>query len=233
MTKRLIVVRAQPGAQATAALIAAAGGEAVLCPLFHIVPVAAAVPECGPISAVLFTSAHGVRAAPFVSRTLPVLAVGDSTAAAARAAGFTTVQSADGDGAALARLGVSVLAGRPGTAVHFRGEDQAGDVVGALRASGIAAIECVVYRAAQVDAVAPAVLAACAKADGVLLHSPRGGLAVAALMAPLLPQLTAYCISAATQKAVQAAGFLGYVVAERPTEAALLQAAFAQTDAQG
>src|SRR4051794_41252334 len=58
------------------------------------------------VQALLCTSANGVRAtaARTTRRDLPVLAVGDATARAARDVGFAHVESAGGDVEGLARL---------------------------------------------------------------------------------------------------------------------------------
>ena len=68
------------------------------------------------LGAVLITSANGARAVAAHPRrgeltALPVLAVGQASAAAARAAGFADVTSADGDGGDLARLAATRFAG--------------------------------------------------------------------------------------------------------------------------
>ena len=71
----------------------------------------------------LFTSANGVRAFAAASprRDLPALAVGDATAAAARAAGFADVASAGGNVADLALLVRRRLEPEAGALVHSRG----------------------------------------------------------------------------------------------------------------
>ena len=70
----------------------------------------------------LFTSSNGVRAFAELSprRDLPAFAVGDATAAAALAAGFTQFKSAGGDVRDLARLVASSLKPADGLLFHVR-----------------------------------------------------------------------------------------------------------------
>jgi uroporphyrinogen-III synthase len=91
----------------------------------------------GGFSAVIFTSENAVTAALPLRHRLPraAYAVGDRTAAAARAAGFAAT-SAQGDADALVAL---LAAADPGPLLHLHGEETRGDVVPRLRAAGIAA----------------------------------------------------------------------------------------------
>jgi len=78
-------------------------------PLLRIEPIGDAELGTGPWAAALFTSANAVRVAAAHRRfrelaNLPVYTVGRRTKAAAVAAGFASVMSADGDVNALARL---------------------------------------------------------------------------------------------------------------------------------
>ena len=102
--KPLLVLRPQPGADATVAKAAAMGLHAIATPLFSVAPLAWTPPDPAGIDAILMTSANAARHGGQGLRTLaalPVLAVGAATAAAARAAGFSEVIEGDRDGAAL------------------------------------------------------------------------------------------------------------------------------------
>jgi uroporphyrinogen-III synthase len=90
------------------------GHDVVWLPLLQIEPIANAELGAGPWRSVLFTSANAVRAIAAHRRfgelaNLPVCTVGRRTQAAATAAGFVSVVSADGDVNALARLVASKL----------------------------------------------------------------------------------------------------------------------------
>ncbi|MGH6992481.1 MAG: uroporphyrinogen-III synthase, partial [Caulobacteraceae bacterium] len=99
------ITRTLPGAQETAARVEALGFKAVVQPLLEIHDLPGEI-ELSGIGALAFTSAAGVRAfaARSEERELPVFAVGRGTARTAREAGFSSVVSAEGDVAALARL---------------------------------------------------------------------------------------------------------------------------------
>lgn len=92
----------------------------------------------------ILTSAHAVAAV--LHHDLPrrrAWAVGDQTAAAARAAGLI-VQSAAGDAAALIDLILAQKA--PGPLLHLHGEHTRGDVAARLTAAGVPTTGVVVYR---------------------------------------------------------------------------------------
>jgi uroporphyrinogen-III synthase len=115
---RLLVTRPEPECERSAALLRGSGHEVLLMPLLRIEPIRHAELGAGPWAAVLFTSANAVRAVAAHRRfselaDLPVYTVGRRTQAAAAAAGFTSIMSADGDVNAL----VSLIASKPpGTA---------------------------------------------------------------------------------------------------------------------
>lgn len=93
--KRLYVLRPQPGASATVERAKAIGLDAVAMPLFAIEPVAWTVPDARDFDGLLLTSANAVREAGdglASLHPLPVHAVGEATAGAARAAGFEVVE---------------------------------------------------------------------------------------------------------------------------------------------
>lgn len=94
----LIVIRPEPGNAATLAAARTAGITAIGAPLFAIAPVDWTVPEAA-FDAILAGSANVFRhGGPGLAalRTRPVIAVGEATAAAARAAGFAVAQTGEG-----------------------------------------------------------------------------------------------------------------------------------------
>lgn len=145
-------------------------------------------------------------------RALPVFAVGDATAGAAQAAGFASVRSACGALADLARLLKDAATGpvlAPGAL------EPAGDLP-ALLAGRIEVRALPVYRAVGTGAVPPAAF------DAVLVHSPRGGRALAA-HAPFAGE-AAVAISEAAAAPLQGIAGLEIRIAARPDEAALFEA---------
>ena len=95
----LVVIRPEPGCQATVAAARAMGLDAHGFSLFEVGAVAWDPPEAGRFDALLVGSGNVLRhggAALFAYRALPVHAVGEITAGEARAAGFTDVRSGSG-----------------------------------------------------------------------------------------------------------------------------------------
>lgn len=93
---RLVILRPEPGASATAAAARELGLEPVRLPLFAIEPVAWRAPDPGAFEALLLTSANALRhgrAELDRLRNLPAHCVGEATAAAAREAGLTVAST--------------------------------------------------------------------------------------------------------------------------------------------
>src|SRR5262245_47166179 len=103
---RILVTRPEPEAQRFAARLKEHGIEAVVAPLTSIELAEAALPPLENVQALVFTSANAVRAyaAKGGRGDLPVYAVGEATAAAARLAGYAEVVSAGSDAEGLAAL---------------------------------------------------------------------------------------------------------------------------------
>jgi uroporphyrinogen-III synthase len=170
--RRLLVLRPEPGASATIERARQRGLEAIAAPLFEIEPVAWDVPDPTSFDGLLLTSANALRhGGPGIEalRRLPVYAVGESTAEAARSAGFI-----------IARTGASGVDDlldsiAPGLALlHLCGEH---------RREPSAALHLITrvttYRSRTLEApdlgAAPGTVA--------LVHSPRAGERLAALVA--------------------------------------------------
>ncbi len=203
-------------------------------PLLRIEPIRHAELGAGPWAAVLFTSANAVRAVAAHRgfselADLPVYTVGRRTQAAAAAAGFTAIMSADGDVSAL----VSLIASKPPVAnsplLYCAGEDRAGDLAGALRLHGLRVETALVYRASMVAELTPDVRAAFAAGaiDAVLHYSARtaAAFAAAAAMAGIgdfaIPTRH-LCLSAQVAAPLAAAGTKAIEVASEANEQALL-----------
>lgn len=177
MAPACLITRSQPGADRTAAAVARLGWRPVVVPLAQVV---ALPPDPGPLvkgqaaRAVLLTSAHAAHFAPRQLHGRTALAVGAGTAAAARAAGFARVRSADGDAAALATLARTDPDMASG-AIWVRGEQVAADLVALLAPDLLPVWSLVVYRMQPADDLPARLLAARADGPGtVLIHSPAG-----------------------------------------------------------
>lgn len=106
MKGKVLITRPQEEAKVIAELVRQKGYEVVSEPFLKVVFEDIALPDLSAYAALVFTSVNGVRAFCRISkdRNLPVFTVGQNTAEAVREKGFKTIQSADGDGAALAAL---------------------------------------------------------------------------------------------------------------------------------
>src|SRR4051794_25280604 len=96
--RRLVVLRPEPGASATAERARMLGLEPVMVPLFEVEPVAWQAPDAARFDALLLTSANAVRMGGeelSKLRRLPVHAVGEATARSALDAGFDVASLGD------------------------------------------------------------------------------------------------------------------------------------------
>lgn len=228
---RVLVTRPEADAGPIAADLAARGHTAVIEPLLTIV----ARPEVGVdltgVQAIALTSANGARtlAARTERRDLPAFAVGDATAAAARAAGFAAVESAGGDVAALAALIAARLDPGAGSVFHAAARHVAGDLKGRLEAAGFAVRRVALYDAEPRPALSPATAAALRDGgiDATLFFSPRTGRTFVRLLAEsrltaVCGRITAVCLSAAVAEEIKQLPWHALLVAAQPTQAALL-----------
>lgn len=222
---RVAVTRPQVDGERTAAALEALGHEVLVAPLMRIEPVAADL--AGTWSAIVITSANAMHATtPFADKRLPVFAVGDRSAEAARQAGFTEVISANGDIKDLVRLVVSHSAGAKAPLLYLAGEDRSDDLVARLATQGITAEMKVVYRTVA-DAFPPVLAAALESGDvDAVLHFSRrsaelfvAGARSAGVADPAL-DVRHLCLSAQVAEPLAGAGRIA--VAARPEEAALL-----------
>jgi uroporphyrinogen-III synthase len=227
---RALVTRPREEAQALASALAARGVDALIEPMMQIDFRGASVDLAG-VQAVLCTSANGVRAVARASgeRGVPLFAVGDATAARARAEGFVRVESAGGDVADLVRLAAQLLCPRDGRLLHVSGSAVAGDLAGELRGRGFDVERSVLYDARPVASLSLAATNAlgAGEIDVALFFSPRTSaifvqLAERADVSEDCRTATALSISAAADEPLAAVPWRKRHVAERPDQPALL-----------
>ena len=211
--RRLIVLRPEPGGSATVGRATAMGIAAEAMPLFKVEPVDWAVPQAAGFDTLLLTSANAVRHGGEGLRELrglPVHAVGEATAAAAREAGFGVANSGDSGVENLLRSiepGIRLL--------HLCGEHR----VETEARQPITAIP--VYRSTELPA--PKGLNGIA-GQTVAVHSPRAGERLAQLADDARINRATVRIAAISEAAAAAAG-IGWETCEaagKPDEAALL-----------
>jgi uroporphyrinogen-III synthase len=226
----VLVTRPEPGAAETAARLAALGWQPVLAPALVLTPRPLRVPA---VQAVLLTSRAAARALPPAVPGVPVLAVGEATAEAARQAGWRRAEAASGTAEALLALAIQRLdpAGPPLLLAVGRG--YALDLAAALRGHGFRVLRRIAYAATPATAVPAPALDALArgKLTKILFHSPRSAACAITLLraaghATTIAGLEAYVISrrvaAAAVSALAPLAWRGMHIAARPGEDALL-----------
>ena len=230
---RALVTRPREDAEGTAAQLAERGVTALIEPLIDIVPVPDAQVEAAGLQGILATSANGIRALARLlpDRALPVWAVGDSSARTARDLGYTAVASAGGDVDSLAALVKARVAPAAGALLHAAGSAVAGDLGGALAASGYAVRRVVLYRAQTAERLSDALAGELATGalDVALFFSPRTAATFVTLvgtagLAESCGRLTALALSPAVAAALAPLPWRSVLTAAAPTQAALLAA---------
>ncbi len=206
--RTLLILRPEPGASDSADRARTLGLDPVVCPLFGVEPVAWTAPDPATFDGLLLTSAKAARCAgPGLAALahLPVAAVGQATAVAARAAGLTVSDVGDHGACSLLRS----LPGRR-RLLHLAGEQRA-----EFR-TGHAVEAVIVYRAVEI--VSPGLPDA---SDMVVaVHSPRAG----ARLAQLVAERSASLIVAISEAAAQSCGSGWEAIAwpAEPTDSALM-----------
>jgi uroporphyrinogen-III synthase len=207
--RRVLVLRPEPGASATADKARERGLNAIAVPLFTVQPVAWEAPAPRRFDALLLTSANALRHGGEglqALRGLEVYAVGEATAQAARDAGFNVAATGD--------AGVDHLLGsiRPDLKLlHLCGADRAAPN---LAPQAITPVK--VYRSMPL----PAPDLSSAGGSVALVHSARAG----ARLAELVNDRSSIAVAAISAEAADAAGggWRVVVMADQPSDAALL-----------
>jgi uroporphyrinogen-III synthase len=244
----ILVTRPQPDNEATAASLRARGFDVLLAPTLRFESVAWPDDPAADYAGVIVTSANALRAVePQLAERgllgLPLFAVGERTASAARGAGFGMVISADGDAADLRDLVVakagkfaeaekskkSRKSGKARPLLYLAGADLSRDLAGELARHGIEVVTRITYRMVAspglpreaCDAIAAnrveAVLHYSARSARAFLDAIRwAGVEISALA------VRQCCISAAVAAILREAGATQVTVASSPDENALL-----------
>ena len=236
----VLVTRPHPDDETTAAGLRARGFEVLLAPALRLEPVAFHDDMDARYGAVIVTSANAVRGIKSRLKShhlleLPLFAVGENTAEAARDAGFTHVISAGGDAAGLRDLVLAKVKAKElkkaATLLYLAGADLARDLAGELGESGLRVVTQTTYKMVPVPNLPREVCDAfvAGRIEAVLHYSRRsarafleaaraGGVEISVLS---IPQC---CISAAVAAVLREAGATQVVVAATPDEIALFAA---------
>jgi uroporphyrinogen-III synthase len=230
VSRCILITRPAADALSFADALAAAGVATMIEPMMTIEALPGPALDLAGVQAVLATSANGARAlaARTERRDVPLYAVGDATARAAEALGFTPVTRAAGDVSALAACVIARCDPAEGALLHAAGTTLAGDLGGALAAAGFRYRRECLYAARPVAALSAAARTALAagRIDGVALFSPRTARifvdrVAAAGCTTSLARIDAFCLSAAVGDAAAGAPWRRTFVAGEPTGRAL------------
>lgn len=229
--RRVVVTRPADQAADLAAELADHGIEALAAPMLTVEALTPAAPIPETAQAILVTSGNGAEGAARLTerRDLPVLAVGEATAEAARAAGFRAVSAASGDAVGLVAHVSERCRPADGPLVWVSGAAISTDLTAELGALGFRVERRVAYRTILAEALPPAVVQALRErsVEGVLFFSPRSAEAFARLIveADLVAEcadVAAYCMSDAIARAASKLAWRAIHVAETPSKAALV-----------
>ena len=236
----VLVTRPHPDDEATAGALRARGFEVLQAPMLRFEPVPFHDDADERYGAIIVTSANALRAiAPYLAGgrllKLPLFAVGEHTASAARDAGFGEVMTAKGDAAALRDL---VLASvktkqlkKAATLLYLAGADLARDLAGELGEKGFTVVTHTTYRMIPASSLPREICDAFVanRIEAVLHYSRRsarafldaarsGGVEISALA---LPQC---CISSGVASILRDAGATQVTAAAQADENALFEA---------
>jgi uroporphyrinogen-III synthase len=233
----ILVTRPHPDSEATAASLRARGFEVLLAPMLRFEPVPFADDEEMRYGAVIVTSANALRG---IERQikgnkllkLPLFAVGEHTAAAARDIGFETVVSAKGDAAGLRDLvlaSVKTKALKKTTPLlYLAGADLARDLAGELGERGFTVVTQTTYRMVPLSSLPREISDAFAanQVEAVLHYSRRSARAFLESVRAAGVEISALailqcCISAAVASVVRDAGAPQVMIAASPDENAV------------
>jgi uroporphyrinogen-III synthase len=235
----ILVTRPHPDDETTAASLRARGFEVLLAPMLRFEPVAVDDDEDLRYGAVIVTSANALRGIEGQLKAskllkLPLFAVGEHTAAAARGIGFETVISAKGDAATLRDLVLASVKAKTlkkaSPLLYLAGADLARDLAGELGERGFTVVVRTTYRMVPLSSLpretcdaftangVEAVLHYSGRSARAFLEAVRAsGVEISALA---IPQC---CISAAVASIVRDAGATQVMVAASPDENALFE----------
>jgi uroporphyrinogen-III synthase len=232
---RLLVTRPEPEASRTAKILERLGHEPIVSPLFRLRLLDAPLPMRR-FQAVLVTSTNAVRALAEhperqLVKSIPLLAVGDQTAVAAKRAGFAEARSAGGAVADLADFARKVCNPESGPLLYAAGAVRTGDLEGRLRQTGFKVEVHVLYDMEPTSGLTEEAVQALSehRLDGVLVYSRRAASALTlalrgAGLAPLSRDISCFCLSRAAAEPLDSVAAGPVVVAERPDQLNLMAA---------
>jgi uroporphyrinogen-III synthase len=236
----VLVTRPHPDDETTASGLRARGYEVLQAPMLRYEPIAFSDDEDGQYGAVIVTSANAVRGlVPQLKGSrllkLPLFAVAEHAASAARAAGFENVISASGDAGSLRDLVLarakSKQLKKTSPLLYLAGADLARDLSGELGERGFTVVTRTTYRMLPVQSLPRETCEAFAanRIEAVLHYSRRSARAFLEAARNAGVEISALaisqcCISDGVAAVMRDAGATQVMVAASPDENALFGA---------
>jgi len=229
LPEAILITRPEPGASETANRVAALGFAPLIAPCLTIEATHTHLPRARAVAAVLATSGNVLAACLPAFRHMPLLTVGDATAARARVLGFARVASASGDATDLAALVTRKRRPEDGTLLLACGQGQGGKIAAALRQSGFRVLRRVVYRSRPANKLPDATLDALrdGRVRAALFFSAETARSFVRLirrtgLTETIRQVDACAIGAAAGVALRGLPWRRIGVAAQPTQDAML-----------
>jgi len=226
---KVLIVRTEPGATLFAQQLEAPDIHAIPTPVTVIEPVHGDMASVAEAQAVLFTSVYAVDrfAAQCPRRDLPALTVGDATAAAAKAAGFSRIASAKADVRGLEALVLQHCRPESGPLLYPSARDVSGDLETRLARHDFSVERTILYAARAAEKLPDTADEALRTRtiDAAAFFSARNArlfatLAIKAGQGGAFAGMYALCISASVADALQeasgSANWQQVIVAKRP-----------------
>jgi len=243
---RVLVTRPQPEAAQTAARLCRSGHTPTVAPLMDVEPIAVAAEALAGADGLIVSSPRAVPALAAAPRDLPVFSAGSRTAEDLRVAGFSRVESGNGDWQALARtITRSRQLRRGAQLLHVGGERVRGSLPQTLAAAGLGYRRVTAYRMVDCGSLPEAARHWLAAGDGGSLPEaarhwlPAGDGGAILFFSPATSALwyqsvaayrdalrrhAAVCISADCAAALGDLAWASCRIAARPDEASVLAA---------
>ena len=231
----VLITRAENESKELAKDVRKLGVHTLISPMLKIKFYKGITPSFLKTQGILFTSSNGVRALDLRLNphnkvfSIPVFAVGDATAKAAKQIGFTCVTSAGGNLESLAECTSENLSPGYGELVHIAGHDLAGDLAGRLKEKGFCVRTEKIYRAESITEIDIQTLSALKQREVafILFFSPRTTRIFVSLIKAIdyansLVSIEAICLSNTVAEEAKALHWRKVSVSMEPTKDKLL-----------
>lgn len=236
MTERpvILITRPEPGASDFAKQAAIAGFDPLVEPISTLEFLPVELGDVDNFQALLLTSVNGVRALSVrtENRSIPIFTVGSATARAAKAAGFSYVESADGTGADLSQMVARRLCPSSGSLLHVSGTEVGFDPATSLQSEGFSVKRATLYRVRPANTLRSSFKTALQSHSiaYATFFSPQSSktfvkLLVKASLIGAVTRIVAVAISENAAEPLEALSWRETLIAENPTSASVLMAA--------